>query len=111
MAMNFDSTWVQSVRTLLQQGHFAEAVAHTGRALRSPGNDTNGRLVQLHGLTLYVHGEHEAARDALESALLLSPLTAESLLALADLYIKNSQQKDACVSLNILVEDLSLIHI
>ena len=45
MAMNFDSTWVQSVRTLLQQGHFAEAVAHTGRALRSPGNDTNGRLV------------------------------------------------------------------
>ena len=109
MAMNFDSTWVQSVRTLLQQGHFAEAVAHTGRALRSPGNDTNGRLVQLHGLTLYVHGEHEAARDALESALLLSPLTAESLLALADLYIKNSQQKDACVSLNILVEDIDTV--
>ena len=109
MAINFDSTWVQSVRTLLQQGHFAEAVAHTGRALRSPGNDTNGRLVQLHGLTLYVHGEHEAARDALESALLLSPLTAESLLALADLYIKNNQQKDACVSLNILVEDIDTV--
>ncbi|MDB4557098.1 hypothetical protein N9Z96_01075 [bacterium] len=106
---DFDSTWVQGIRTLLQQGLFAKAVAHTERALRCPGNDTNGRLVQLHGLTLYINGEHDAARHAFESTLLLSPLTAESLLALADLYIKNSQQKDACVSLNILVEDIDTV--
>ena len=106
---DFDLTWAKSVRSLLKQGLFAEAVAHTKHALRCPGNDTNGRLVQLHGLTLYVNGEHDAARNAFESALLLSPLTAESLLALADLYDKNSQQKDACVSLNILVEDINTV--
>ena len=53
MSTGSDLTWIQGVRTLLQQGDYAEAIALTERALAEPGNETNGRLTQLHGLTLY----------------------------------------------------------
>ncbi|HBU37202.1 MAG TPA: hypothetical protein DEB70_05295, partial [Planctomycetaceae bacterium] len=109
MSTGSELTWIEGIRTLLQQGAFAEAVVRTEQALAEPGNEKNGRLTQLHGLTLYVNGDHEEARAEFESALLLSPLTSESFLALADLYIKNDQQEDARVSLNILVEDVDTV--
>jgi tetratricopeptide (TPR) repeat protein len=109
MSAGSDLTWIQGVRALLQQGDYSEAVALTERALAEPGNETNGRLTQLHGLTLYVNGDCEAALAEFESALLLSPLTSESFLALADLYIKNDQHEDARVSLNILVEEVDTV--
>jgi tetratricopeptide (TPR) repeat protein len=94
------------IRELLQQGNVTQAIRLTEAALAEPGNETNGRVVQLHGLTLFVHGDYEAALSALESALLLSPLTAESLTVLANLYVKFGKTEDARVSLNILVEDI-----
>ena len=109
MSTGSDLTWVEGIRTLLRQGAYSEAVARTEQALAEPGNETNGRLTQLHGLTLYVNGDHEAALAEFESALLLSPLTSESFLALADLYIKKDQHEDARVSLNILVEDVDIV--
>lgn len=109
MSTGSDLTWVEGIRTLLRQGAYSEAVARTEQALAEPGNETNGRLTQLHGLTLYVNGDHQAALAEFESALLLSPLTSESFLALADLYIKKDQHEDARVSLNILVEDVDTV--
>lgn len=109
MSTGSDLTWFEGIRTLLRQGAYSEAVARTEQALAEPGNKTNGRLTQLHGLTLYVNGDHEAALAEFESALLLTPLTSESFLALADLYIKKDQHEDARVSLTILVDDVDIV--
>ncbi len=109
MSAGYKFYCVQEIRDLLRQGAYSEAVARTEQALALPGNETNGRLRQLHGLTLYVNGNFNAALAEFESALLLSPLTSESFLALADLYIKRDQLEDAKVSLNILVENVDTV--
>ena len=109
MSAGYNFYCVQEIRDLLRQGAYSEAVARTEQALAIPGNETNGRLTQLHGLTLYVNGNCDAALAEFESALLLSPLTSESFLALADLYIKRDQLEDAKVSLSILVENVDTV--
>jgi tetratricopeptide (TPR) repeat protein len=101
----------EQARRALVDGRADEAVACARRELSQHPED--GRPVQLLGLAWFAEGRTRSARAAFETALLLSPLWPESLLALAELYVVLKRTRDALTLLTLLAErtdvDLALL--
>jgi Flp pilus assembly protein TadD len=79
----------RELRDLAARGNRAGAVKAARQALSSDPN--NGTLVEQIGLALFEMGESELARTALESAQLLTPLSAGSELALAECFARTDK--------------------